>query len=447
MATFSKDDLQALKDTKPAPKALPVDEAQLPQPQSAPGAAPGVPANDPGSIAARLPKATPANSPLPKIKFRTLNSLILEVIKTMPTGGGYGISMDRLTAAISIDVKRKDITIKPEKASPTFCSAATYLVLLRAVGVLLEENRLNLPNEAIAALAVARQPDGVGVWGRWNANGPGTAKLFQDLGIGINFVGFEQAQPGDFLKLWWTDEIGSKEHGHSVIYLGLADGDKGEKLVRFWSANQGLGYSEKALPMSKIGRALFSRLENPSLLSAAPTLAKKDNYLADMLKRPSTEKEMFTVCGVNAPAGASIVTPRSAAPEPEAAPPGATPPAPPVAPPAPGLAQIFAGSPYAAYNKYAQGQILRMTQEYLKAEGSYQGVADGIPGPRTNHAIQAWQTKVGIEPNGLLGNEALKRMSLDGIAEAIPEPPAAKGKPTTVPQLAIPTESILPPSQ
>src|SRR5256885_5765061 len=44
------------------------------------------------------------------------------------------------------------------------------------------------------------QRDGEGIWGRWNANGPGTARLFQELGIGRNFVDVSQAQPGEDRK-------------------------------------------------------------------------------------------------------------------------------------------------------------------------------------------------------------------------------------------------------
>jgi hypothetical protein len=31
------------------------------------------------------------------------------------------------------------------------------------------------------------QRDGEGIWGRWNANGPGTARLFHEMNLGENF--------------------------------------------------------------------------------------------------------------------------------------------------------------------------------------------------------------------------------------------------------------------
>jgi hypothetical protein len=64
-------------------------------------------------------------------------------------------------------------------------------------------------------------PDGESLWGRWNANGPGTARLFYELGLGRNFTSFSAARPGDFLKIFWTDAVGKNENGHSVIFLGL----------------------------------------------------------------------------------------------------------------------------------------------------------------------------------------------------------------------------------
>ena len=53
-------------------------------------------------------------------------------------------------------------------------------------------------------MAVKSQADGVGIWGRANANGPGFSKLVHDLQAGINFTEPEKAVPGDFLKLFWN---------------------------------------------------------------------------------------------------------------------------------------------------------------------------------------------------------------------------------------------------
>ena len=92
------------------------------------------------------------------------------------------------------------------------------------------------------------QRDGEGVWGRWNANGPGTARLFYEMKLGPNFSDFAQARPGDFMKIFWSTAVGRREHGHSVIFLGT-EKVNGVDSVRFWSSNIGVGYSEKTVPL------------------------------------------------------------------------------------------------------------------------------------------------------------------------------------------------------
>ena len=84
-----------------------------------------------------------------------------------------------------------------------------------------ERGDLRLNDETLDQLMIRGQRDGAGIWGRWNANGPGTARLFYELGLGRNFDDFEAAQPGDFMKIFWSEEVGRAEHGHSVIYLGM----------------------------------------------------------------------------------------------------------------------------------------------------------------------------------------------------------------------------------
>ena len=150
---------------------------------------------------------------------RDPNNLIVSLLNTMPKGGGYsatsGATRD-LQSAVQVTGGR--LFVKPAAARATYCSGATYLVFIRAIQELLPES---LVAENVAeALAIKGQPDGVGVWGRWNANGPGTACLFRELGLGHNFTSFDAARPGDFMKIFWTDAVGRREHGHSVIYLG-----------------------------------------------------------------------------------------------------------------------------------------------------------------------------------------------------------------------------------
>jgi hypothetical protein len=116
------------------------------------------------------------------------------------------------------------------------------------------------------------------------------------LGLGRNFTDFAQAQPGDFMKIFWNDEVGKLEHGHSVIYLGMEKQD-GVDYVRFWSSNVPAGYGEKSVPRSKIVRAIFSRLETPANLERIEQAPDIDAYLSSLLTRRSSFEEAREKCG------------------------------------------------------------------------------------------------------------------------------------------------------
>ena len=222
----------------------------------------------------------------------TPNSFVLASIKTMPQGKGYAATqrdVDRLAA--NVFSLNKSFQQNLGNIGPTFCSGATYLVFLRTI----ERSGFAkiLPDKTLTRLATLGVKDGEEIFGRWNANGPGTAKLFADLNCGVNFTSYEEAQPGDFLKIWWTKSIGVEEQGHSVIYLG-ATGNQ----IHFWSANQPGGYGKRHVAKSKIKHALFSRLTNPSKLANASRLSPRDKFLADMLREDFTWAQVVKSCKV-----------------------------------------------------------------------------------------------------------------------------------------------------
>lgn len=242
-----------------------------------------------------LSPPTPAGGP-------PLNQLVLEQIEAMPRLGGYAashIATVNLAGAVRFDPAGR-FAVDPAGAQPSYCSGATYLVFLRTVAALRAANRLpGVDNRALGALLVNHQRDGEGIWGRWNANGPGTARLFNELRLGPNFSQIEDARAGDFMKIFWTPAVGKKEHGHSVIFLGRVAGPGGAEFVRFWSSNQGLGYGEKLVPRSKVAHAIFSRLERPENLSRAADLSPQtDPYLAGLLTRESSVSEAGEKCAV-----------------------------------------------------------------------------------------------------------------------------------------------------
>jgi hypothetical protein len=278
------------------------------------------PQTDPNAISGRNALAQPsAEKPTRSmhgtatVKTNAYNNLILEMIDTMPIGGDYRASTDsiqKLEAAIKKE--GNEITINSSSATPSFCSSATYLVFVSTLEKLNRQEEIQFNPGIPEKLLVTGQHDGVGVWGRWNANGPGTARLFGELGLGHNFTSIEEAQAGDFLKIFWTDQIGAKEIGHSVIYLGHRQNSEGIELVRYWSSNkkgtyaEG-GYGKAEVPLSKIKQMLFSRLEDPNKINNIGDGLKRDEYLASMLINSSTPEEMKRMVGIRRSAGADAI--------------------------------------------------------------------------------------------------------------------------------------------
>ena len=226
------------------------------------------------------------------------NDVVLQQVQSMPQGGGYATTSsahEALIAAARIDAG--SVHIQASRAMPSFCSSATYLVFLKALGELQRRGSLSIGRDQWAALLPLKLADGEGAWGRWNANGPGTPRLFYELGLGRNFSSFEDARPGDFMKIFWTDAVGKSEHGHSVVFLGLETKDSVE-YVRFWSSNKPGGYGEKSVPRTKVARAIFSRLENPANISRLSLLPARDPYLAGLLTKNSSFAEAARMCGI-----------------------------------------------------------------------------------------------------------------------------------------------------
>jgi hypothetical protein len=229
----------------------------------------------------------------------SLNEAVLRAVRAIPQGGGY--ATDSATTALlgrATGSTGSRLIIKPVVARPSYCSGATYLVFLRSLDDLVETGALRLDPEILSTLLIRGQSDGEGIWGRWNANGPGTARLFYEAQLGRNFTSFDAAQPGDFMKIFWTSEVGRLERGHSVIFLGTERVD-GKERVRFWSSNRPLGYGEKSVPRSQIARAIFSRLEHPENLTRLGELPRRDPYLASLLVAKSSFAEAEKKCGID----------------------------------------------------------------------------------------------------------------------------------------------------
>ena len=140
---------------------------------------------------------------------------ILAAIDSFPEHGGYytGGRPNALFAkttwrglhdAYQMTASDERPRFDPWQAQPSFCSSATYSVIIKALLIwdtdhkIMREAWINMkPRVGIAdefnpeALG---QDDGVGFWGRANANGPGLGVLVRELGAGYSFTAFRGAK-------------------------------------------------------------------------------------------------------------------------------------------------------------------------------------------------------------------------------------------------------------
>jgi len=219
------------------------------------------------------------------------NAMLLDIIAELPKGGGYSIGADFVSPAVqahNIGAGRWEMRVYD--GHPSHCTSATYALFARLVAVLHNNGSITLSREEMRALEVHRRlpdgsqlVDGEGPYWIFNANGAGVAALFKHTGIGISFRddALAYARPGDFLKLFWNDNVGASEKGHQVVYLGRRDVG-GRDMICFWgSQRQGMkkrgrkearyfpakaggtvvdGYGEACRPRSDIKDMVFSRI-------------------------------------------------------------------------------------------------------------------------------------------------------------------------------------------
>src|ERR1700687_1404165 len=123
-----------------------------------------------------------------------LNSLVLEQMRKMPSGGKYSVShFAKIKLQSAAHFESGKFFVIPTAPYPSFCSGATYIVFIKAIEALRDSGQLKLDFATLNQLMIRDQHDGEGIWGRWNANGPGTARLFHELGLGQNFDNFNDA--------------------------------------------------------------------------------------------------------------------------------------------------------------------------------------------------------------------------------------------------------------
>jgi hypothetical protein len=259
------------------------------------------------------------------IALDSWNDALLGALSEFQNGGGYLTKLylnDTLRAQgftqttwqgmdAAFEMGENDLypTIDVSKVRPSFCSSATYMLLLKTISNwdAKQETRhvsqaawRNLKPITIGTEEKPRQDDGYGCWGRANANADGLAVLIHELGAGKSFyVGmkdeyaneqaysdaWDQAQRLDFMKIFWNENIGcgqADEAGHMVVYLGSEPGtdEEGNRddTIYYWSSNGSKaditkGYGVQTTKMSNVKRAVFTRITNPENFDMAKTIS------------------------------------------------------------------------------------------------------------------------------------------------------------------------------
>lgn len=234
--------------------------------------------------------------------WRCIGRAVNEINKHGP--GGYSTAdaaHEALFRAFEWNERLRQVSFHPAGARPSYCSGAVYAALLSALAYWdAGNNPRRISPEAWQALLPTRVADGVGPWGHANANGPGLAVLVHRLGAGVSFTDWAKARPGDFLKIWWTDQVGGAERGHLVIFVK----DLGDS-IRTWSSHQAGngsagGFGFKDFRKKDAAHVLFTRITNPAAFNKAPRLGT-DPWLSALLKQAATWQDCLHRAGVATP--------------------------------------------------------------------------------------------------------------------------------------------------
>lgn len=189
-------------------------------------------------------------SPTPRTPAN-LSQLMLTTAKSLETdeiGRGRGFT---LTKSVGWAKLERDGEINVQGSKRSHCTSATHAALLKTLGELHKQGRIDISEHARKALNSGLFRD------VWNSNGYGPAKVIELLG-GQNFRDINEAKPGDIVKI---DRANGT--GHMVLF-SRKDGDK----ICYWSSNRrtkGLGENCEAIGRSKF---VFSRFTDMGKLQA-----------------------------------------------------------------------------------------------------------------------------------------------------------------------------------
>jgi hypothetical protein len=256
-------------------------------------------------VLAVLSSSTSANTPSNiACKDIDYNTIILEIIDSLPKGGGCEVRGSRVALpVIAVHQLGGRLGLHVRDGHPSHCTSAAYALYMHLVSRLHNSGQINLSVEQISALqAVKARPDGTpmldgqGPFWIFNANGAGSAAFLKHTGTGISFRDdtLSYVRPGDFLKIFWNENVGieyfksggvnrrKSERGHQVVFTGRKV-TAGTEMICFWgSQKQGRtkrgkrremryfpaqpdgkvhnGYGEVCRPRGDIKHMIFSRI-------------------------------------------------------------------------------------------------------------------------------------------------------------------------------------------
>ena len=245
-----------------------------------------------------------ARSKMPIADPVLIQKWVLDSIAEMPVAGGYSLTPDApksMNAGFTwktLPSGDEILELDSSGTIPSFCTTATYQVFYKVLQKYWAWGKVVPSRTLLECLKPRLEDDGHRIWGRWNANGPGTAKFAFDAEIGTNFDDLALALPGDFLKIYWNDKVGKLERGHSVVFLGV-ETRAGVPGIKFWSSNTSTkGYGEKWIPQTMAVRMVFTRLDRLENFENIAGLPEIDAFLESMLTRESTWEELKKVTGI-----------------------------------------------------------------------------------------------------------------------------------------------------
>ncbi len=184
-----------------------------------------------------------------------VNSIVVSEVNAAPGGTGYRYSTGpeafRAHRAAMTISENGELSVDLTKAKKSFCSAATHLLLGKVLSKLQRNSMIFPSREQLEKVLPHGEEDGVGFWGRVNANGPGFAILMSELGAGTNFWKLNAAKSGDFVKVYWNKHVGVRERGHLGVFMGWKFYREGI-YMEMWSANVPNGFSKMLVKINPI---------------------------------------------------------------------------------------------------------------------------------------------------------------------------------------------------